>query len=268
MRGLNIGCGRATFPTTKDNPFTAHLLYAIKAGCPAALDSGAEWVNIDRVAGPGIQEVVNVFRYPFLRASDGKPFDDNSFDVIWMSHIIEHIPHAIRLSDYAGGGGGIETHRKMEANDGDGWFSFFFECWRILKPNGRMAVLFPYGPSVAGMSDPTHTRYILPASFSYFQPNPEAPFNYDLPLRFRQVTESEDVSLPPSGLLKIINETFEIRQKIDELEEQYQSVAPDDPRRKSAREFLDDQHALAEKYMYRHFNQVEDSFFVFEAVKG
>jgi len=208
MRGLNLGAGRAQFPTTRDNPFTSHVLWAIDCMCPEALDDRVEWVNTDRQPLPGVDRVVNLFRYPWMDANR-LPFADNEFDIIWCGHIVEHIPHVIKLNH-----AGDKTLYDMAERDEDGWFAYHYECWRVLKPNGRLCILSPAGLSVGGMTDPTHTRYVMPGSFSYFQPNPEAPFDYRLPFAFVMDTEADGA---PVGSLKLTDRAADVSHEMNAL---------------------------------------------------
>jgi SAM-dependent methyltransferase len=59
------------------------------------------------------------------------PFKDESIDAIYSSHFVEHLD-------------GIERMKFMD------------ECYRILKPGGRMRLLHPYYKSVRAVQDPTH----------------------------------------------------------------------------------------------------------------
>jgi predicted SAM-dependent methyltransferase len=83
MNKLNVGCG------TKFHP---------------------DWVNVDMVSYSPKVQVVNLTK--------GIPFPDNSFDVVYHSQVLEHIP-------------------KEKAED------FIRECYRVLKPNGVMRVVVP-----------------------------------------------------------------------------------------------------------------------------
>lgn len=171
---LNLGCGRAQLPTTRDNPFTIHLIQL-----PDSAFTAEDWVNIDAAKIDGIDEVVNLFEYPW-------PWADNSADEIWCSHLIEHIPHLAMLAFTP-----ERPYKETLANMArlDGWYAFFHEVHRVLKPGGIFHAITPHGQSVSGMTDPTHTRYILPGTFSYFKPNPDAPFDYGLPYEFEAVHE-------------------------------------------------------------------------------
>jgi hypothetical protein len=70
-------------------------------------------------------------------------------DELHCSHFIEHIPMA---TDPAGK---------------DLLFAFFDECFRILKPSGRMTVLCPNARSNRAFQDPTHRRFIVAETFLY-----------------------------------------------------------------------------------------------------
>lgn len=175
---LNLGCGRAQLPTTQDNPFTQHLVFLPES----ALDPDERWINVDRVKLEGVGEIVDLFAYPWVRSSNGNPWNDSSIDELWASHIIEHIPHDARYAPLASA-----MHRQQGGLDG--WYAWFYEAWRILKPDGLLHIVTPLAFSKSGVSDPSHTRYILPSSFSYLVPNPDAPFDYQIAARFEQEGE-------------------------------------------------------------------------------
>lgn len=69
-----------------------------------------EWINVDLVPANG-----SIFECDFL---NGIPFDDNVFDVVYHSHVLEHF------------------YKK----DGE---VFIQECFRILKPGGVLRMAFP-----------------------------------------------------------------------------------------------------------------------------
>ena len=183
----------------------------------------AGWVNVDRHLHPGIQEQVDLFRFPWVRSSNGSPWNDDTVDEIYCSHIIEHVPHEARLADGLPGATAARYRELVERLDG--WFMFFYECWRILKPDGRVHVVAPFGLSQAGVSDPTHTRLIVPGSFSYLKPdNPEAPFDYGIPfkfevegaplIRFREEWAIRAGELDPQQALKLSMSYFDVCDEI------------------------------------------------------
>lgn len=176
---LNIGCGRVIFPLSRDNdvPYKAHL----EPLHDSVFEPG--WVNIDKYKNPGVDEVVNLFAFPWIRSSNGSPWNDDTVDEIYCGHIVEHIPHQVRVStpmplNWS------KRYNEM-VNEYDGFFVFFAEAYRILKPDGLIYIRCPYGMGTPALSDPTHTRYIVPGSFSYLAgQDGDAPFDYHLPMRF------------------------------------------------------------------------------------
>ncbi|HMO33792.1 MAG TPA: methyltransferase domain-containing protein [Saprospiraceae bacterium] len=70
----------------------------------------SQWVNIDMVSNSKDVIAVNLL--------EGIPYPDNSFDVIYHSQVLEHIP-------------------KEKAH------AFLSECYRVLKPNGILRVVLP-----------------------------------------------------------------------------------------------------------------------------
>jgi hypothetical protein len=162
--GLNLGCGTVILPC----PQPAHHQLI-----PADIytDPMLRWHNVDRNAGAGVDRVIDLFDYPW-RTQDPQDYHvspsvgasvriipDNMYDVAIASHIVEHIPHYIVEN-----GEFVPRHPVYQ----DGWFAWFAELWRVMKPGGEVHVLVPYAWSNSGMSDPTHTRYITPATLNYF----------------------------------------------------------------------------------------------------
>ena len=83
-----------------------------------------EVIGLDHVQCDGVDIVHDLTTFPY-------PFEDNSIDAIHSSHFVEHL-------------------------DGFERMKFFDECYRILKPGGRMRVIHPYYKSVRAIQDPTH----------------------------------------------------------------------------------------------------------------
>lgn len=117
---------------------------------PDGVTDYALWTNVDRIASDGVDIKANIFEYPWTWA------EDNSFDGALLAHIVEHIPH-----------GNDEV---------DGFYRFFGELHRVLRPGSTVHVLAPYAWSFGAMADPTHTRYVLPGTFSYLEADDNAPF--------------------------------------------------------------------------------------------
>lgn len=144
---LNLGCGTVILPPEEG------------------------WVNVDQFPLPGVNLQANLFTFPW-------PFEDNSADYILASHIVEHIPHQVHEW--------IDLYH-LKPIPQDGFFVFFREVWRILKSSGLITVLVPYGFSWGGLQDPTHTRYIVPSTFSYLGQSDRLNFDYGLDYAFEIV---------------------------------------------------------------------------------
>ena len=180
---LNLGCGRIIFPLDRDNlpPYKVHL----EPFHDSMFEPG--WVNVDKYQNPGVNETIDLFKFPWIRSSNGSPFNDSSVDEIYCGHILEHVPHKVEVDNSVPFNWAKKYHRQVE--ELDGFFVFFAEVYRILKPDGLVYVRCPYAFSTAAMADPTHTRYIVPGSFSYLagqDDTTKAPFDYHLPMRFEQ----------------------------------------------------------------------------------
>ncbi len=82
----------------------------LNLGCGNRYSTSPEWTNIDIVSSGE-----NVMAYDLKK---GVPFPDESFDLIYHSHVFEHIP-------------------KSQAD------SFIKECIRVLRPNGILRIVIP-----------------------------------------------------------------------------------------------------------------------------
>lgn len=181
---LNLGCGHMIFPALKP---AHHVLVDDALYAPDVL-----WHNVDKFQSDGVDEIVDLFSYPW-------PWDNNSFSGALLSHLAEHIPHEIRIGDAQPGK--FESYRirwegehpphwftpelVQTAHDsrvdelqklGDGFYAFFSELWRVCEPGSIAHILAPYGFTTGALVDPTHTRCLLPVTFHYLQPDPNAPF--------------------------------------------------------------------------------------------
>ena len=105
---------------------------------------GEDWIGVDIANVQGVDIVHDLNQYPW-------PFEDNSIDEIHCSHYIEHIPHDVKNED-----------------NRDGLIQFMDECYRILKPKGKMKIIAPYYSSMRAYGDPTHVRFISDMTFWYY----------------------------------------------------------------------------------------------------
>jgi len=107
MRRLNLGCGD---------------------------DYREGWVNID--INPDVKADIH------RDLNKGLPFDDNSVDEVWCSHLLEHLDDMIFAME---------------------------EIYRVMKPNAPITIRFPYCNSPSAWNDPTHKRALNPNTFKWFE---------------------------------------------------------------------------------------------------
>jgi 2-polyprenyl-3-methyl-5-hydroxy-6-metoxy-1,4-benzoquinol methylase len=69
------------------------------------------------------------------------PIDSGKFDKIVSIHVLEHLVNIVDVMN---------------------------EAWRILKPGGTFFIRVPEYPTLGAIADPTHKRFFIPQSFSYF----------------------------------------------------------------------------------------------------
>ena len=164
---LNLGAGRVILPGEKP---AHHVLV------DDAIYTYPLYWNVDRNMQPGIDCVTDLFTYPW-------PFEDNSFDAALLTHLVEHIPHEIRIdrTRRITGYTDEQTAERIEVleNCQDGWYSMFAELYRVLTPDAIAHILCPYGWSNGAITDPTHTRLITEHTFTHsMSPDPNSPFEY------------------------------------------------------------------------------------------
>lgn len=181
---LNAGCGKIILPAPQTNN---HKLV------DPAIFYYPSWVNVDKNAGEGVDQVVDLFSYPW-------PFEDNSFDGALLAHIVEHVPHEIKPAAYpidndlytSGRGmvGDVWIKRREELQQMQGGFyAFLAELYRVLTPGAIAHILSPYGWSQGAITDPTHTRFITEQVWTHegIGENFASPFSYKSGCNFKRV---------------------------------------------------------------------------------
>lgn len=93
------------------------------------------------------------------------PFKDNEVDEILALHTLEHIKNLLPLMN---------------------------ELHRVLKPLGKIKIVVPKFPHRDSVRDPTHVRYFVPETFSYFNPSDYDNYNYNIkPWNMEYLSESD-----------------------------------------------------------------------------
>lgn len=127
----------------------------VDIGCGVRKVDGA--LGLDRRRQPGVDLVCD-----FERAL---PLKTGSVDVVYMSHIIEHIRDLI---------------------------PFMEEIYRVCRPGAEVRVVAPYYTSRGAFRDPTHVRFITEDTFQYFEP----PTDYGVRTNFKIEKIQYDVRKP------------------------------------------------------------------------
>jgi SAM-dependent methyltransferase len=99
-------------------------------------------IDFNKAIKPNILH--DLTKYPY-------PIKSHSFDKIYASHIIEHLPNTVRTME---------------------------EFYRILRSNGTLIIRVPHFSSRSSWIDPTHYRCFSFSSFDYFDKSNKDPLMY------------------------------------------------------------------------------------------
>jgi SAM-dependent methyltransferase len=131
-------------------------LLRVNLGCSDAPAAG--FLNVDRVAGPGVDRLVDL-ALPW-------PWADSSIDEVRAWDIIEHLPDKLHTMN---------------------------ELWRVLRPRGRAEIVVPTTDGPGAFQDPTHVSFWNRRSFLYYEDgNPyreRFAASYGIRARFKAVHE-------------------------------------------------------------------------------
>lgn len=109
----------------------------LNLGCGTSIKANDEehcWYNLDMWPGEGVDVVHDLEVLPL-------PFPDETFDIVYASHVMEH----------------IRNYRDLMP-----------ELHRILKKRGCLIIKVPEGRCRAAMADPTHVNYFVPESWLHW----------------------------------------------------------------------------------------------------
>lgn len=164
-------------------------------GCGRTILEG--WVNLDCVDGPGI-----VVADLDACGTTPLPFDDDTFEEVFASHLIEHIKNPLPLMQ---------------------------ELHRVCVNNAKAVFRCPNGASDDAFEDPTHVRQYFPNSFMYFaQPAYwRADYGYrgDWQVQDTALLANADrfAGLPPQEIVHRVNH---YRNVVDEMVVTLRAVKP------------------------------------------
>lgn len=108
------------------------MMRILDVGCGDAKVEGA--IGMDLVGLPGVDVVHDLNQFPW-------PFEDSSFDRVYMLNIIEHLPDTIKVME---------------------------EAHRILKVGGELHIEVVYWNHRHSVSDPQHVTFFNEITWDFF----------------------------------------------------------------------------------------------------
>ena len=156
----------------KKNIFKEKTVVHIDLGCGENKRPGC--IGVDFRDAQGVDLVQNLSLFPW------KAIPDNAADVIYSSHLLEHInpdsanPQLAGLIDLLLAKS-LVTKTEIEASVGEyrflgGFIRFMDEVWRITKPGGQFISTLPFAGSPGYWQDLTHVNPLSHVSFAYLDP--------------------------------------------------------------------------------------------------
>lgn len=128
-------CSLANHNSCQTGEIIKDISKKLNLGCGRNILS--DWINLDYIKLPGVDVVADLNRC----AEIALPFEDNSIEEFFASHLIEHIENTLPLMQ---------------------------ELHRIAKPEATAIFRCPYGSTDEAFEDPTHVRQYFINSFGYF----------------------------------------------------------------------------------------------------
>jgi len=103
----------------------------LNLGCGSDIREG--YVNLDIIKREGVDVVHDL--------NKKLPFKDNTFEVVYSSHVLEHVDDVLNLLE---------------------------EIYRILKPGGVLKSNVPYYSSAGAFQDPTHKHFFADDTLKHY----------------------------------------------------------------------------------------------------
>lgn len=125
------------------------------------------WVNVDRdpTGRLDVDRRFDIFEVPW-------PLESSSVGLVYMRHVLEHVPH------------------RIDGVDGDGFFAVTGEIHRVLRPGAYAYFRTPHWEDIDVVKDPTHTRAVHPHNFRYLDPGYKFGYYTDTPFRLVEARPS------------------------------------------------------------------------------
>lgn len=105
----------------------------LNLGCGLDIKSG--YINLDIKKLLGVDVTHDLTSFPY-------PFGDNTFEVVEMHHVLEHLENPLKIIE---------------------------ELWRISKPGGKIIISVPHWSHFTAYGDFTHRNYFSSALFIYYE---------------------------------------------------------------------------------------------------
>jgi SAM-dependent methyltransferase len=127
-----------------DDPRAHHTNSPKPSSQPRTLDLGCGYEKVGGALGLDVVPLPTVDILADV-TGPGLPFQDNTFDVVYANHILEHITDLQSL---------------------------LAELARIGRPGARIRVTVPYFSCVGAFGDPTHVRFFSYYTFDHYTEDP------------------------------------------------------------------------------------------------
>jgi SAM-dependent methyltransferase len=154
------------------NIFKEKSVTFLDLGCGENKRQGC--IGVDFRKAPGVDIVQDLTIFPW------RSIENNVADVIYTSHLLEHINPASPDPRLAGlldllVAKKVISPGEIEKTIGEykflgGFIRFMDEVWRITKPGGQFISTFPFAGSPGYWQDPTHVNPITHVTMAYFDP--------------------------------------------------------------------------------------------------
>ena len=102
----------------------------LNLGCGPDIREG--WDNVDIQKGKGILKSFNLNKFPY-------PFEDNSYEIIYLNNVLEHLSEPDKVID---------------------------ELWRISKKEGIIEIIVPHYTNKGAYSDMQHKHFFNEVCFT------------------------------------------------------------------------------------------------------